>query len=59
MLTRDAIAGGCERDTQRGPTSPVVALDHNVAATEPTNTSQRYLVARRRPQSPLAPGARA
>ena len=41
-LTCDAIAGGCERDTQRGPTSPVVALDHNVAATEPTNTSQRY-----------------
>ena len=39
--------------------SPVVALDHNVAATEPTNTSQRYLVARHRPQSPLAPGARA
>jgi hypothetical protein len=26
-MTRDAIAGGCERDTQRGPTSPVVALE--------------------------------
>ena len=34
-MPRDAIAGGCERDTQRGPTSPVVALDRNVASTEP------------------------